>query len=326
MKQKLQQIIDIKDIKEFKKLIKNGCFKKVPTEIISAVTEGQLHLIGFKEIFQINELQLYEKTLEIIERKKRYDKDIVRNAKVAIKQKKSMANKIEQYNKLCDEGIILSSIWDFGKRKNYAGDPFFYGNAPTQVVEQCILRLTEEKDTVLDVMAGSGTTIDVCKVLKRKSIAFDLNPKRKEIIKNDSRNLPLKNNTVDLVFIHPPYWDMVKYSQNIEDLSKNSLNEFYESMDRVITEARRVVKNEKYIAILIGDIVRKGKVIPLTRKIANIAESCELEDCGSAVKITKNSVSQIRRGKTIYAELARSKNLKMNHDTILFFKKTSFLP
>jgi len=321
MKQELQQIIEVENLKEFKKLVKNNEFKSIPKQIISAVIKGQLHLPGFKEIIQINDPQLYEKTLEIIERKKKYDKDIVRNAKVAIKQKKLMKKKIEQYNKLCDEGIIFSSIWKIGKRNNYAGDPYFYGNAPTQVVEQCILRLTEEKDTVLDVMAGSGTTIDVCKALKRKCIAYDLNPKRKDIIQNDSRKLPLENQSVDLVFIHPPYWNMVKYSQDTKDLSKADLNNFYDAMDRVISEAYRVVKNQKYVAILIGDMVRNGKFVPLTRKIANIAESCGLKDCGQAIKLTENSVSQIRRGKTIYAEVVKTKNLKVNHDHVLFWRK-----
>jgi len=321
MKQELHQLLDIGTMRDFKQFVKTKQYGNIPPEMFSAVVDGHLNLSAFKEIIQFDDLQVYIKTLELIERKKKYETDIVRNVKVAIKRKKQMQQKIESYNKLSEKGISFSSVWDIGKRDNYAGDSSFHGNAPTQVVEQCILRLTEEYDTVLDVMAGSGTTIDVCKVLKRKCVAYDLNPKRKDIIKNDSRQLPLKDNSVDFVFIHPPYWDMVKFSQDEKDMSKCQLNDFYDSMDKVISEAKRVVRKEKHIAILIGDLVRKGEFIPLTRKVANIAESSGLIDCGQAIKLTNNSVSQIRRGKTIYAELAVTKNLKVNHDHVLFFKK-----
>ena len=99
------------------------------------------------------------------------------------------------------------------------------------------------------------------------------------------------------------------------------LNNFLEDMTKIITESQRILKPDKYLCILIGDVVRKGQFISLTRKLANICEDLGLEDCGNAIKITKDSVSQRRRGKAIYAELAKTKNLKQNHDTILFLKK-----
>ena len=54
-------------------------------------------------------------------------------------------------------------------------------------------------------MCGSGTTIDVAKELNRKVIGYDLNIVRPDVIKNDSRKIPLKDNSVDLVFIDSSY-------------------------------------------------------------------------------------------------------------------------
>ena len=106
-----------------------------------------------------------------------------------------------------------------------------------------------------------------------------------------------------------------------EDLSRQGMKNFLESMQKIIDESHRILKNGGYICILVGDLVRKGEFISLTRKLASLCENIGLVDCGNAIKITKDSVSQRLRGKAIYAELANTKNLKQNHDTVMFWKK-----
>lgn len=322
MNQEFQQLNDIKNVSHFRRVMSNNdLIKSLPQEITQAVLDKDLPLDSLKEIVKLNDYRINKKVIEVIQRKKKYEKNIVNTAKFAIKKSNLMKKKMEKLKKLLDQDIILSTVWDIGKRENYAGDPSFHGNAPTQVVEQCILRLTKPKDIILDPMAGSGTTIDVCKTLDRRCIAYDLNPIRLDIVKNDSRNLPLKTETVDFVFLHPPYWNLVSYSRYNEDLSKQSFENFLKSIEEILIESKRVLKKEKYISILIGDLTKNGEFIPLTRKIANMAESIGFKDCGQAIKITSNSTSQIRRGKTIYAELANTQNLKINHDYVMFWKK-----
>ncbi len=293
----------------------------MPYEIKQAVLEGYMPESSAHELIESNDNRLIKKVVELIERKKKYEKNILTTAKFAIRKSEAMKEKLSNLKNLSKEGLILSTIWDIGKRENYAGDSSFYGNAPTQVVEQIILRLTKENDLVLDPMVGSGTTIDVCKMFNRRFIGYDLNPTRSDIIKNDSRFIPLQNDSVDFVFFHPPYLNMVKYSKQKQDLSNESFENFLISIEKVLKESKRVIKNNKYITILVGDLIKNGKFIPISRKIANIAESIGLEDCGQAIKITSNSVSQIRRGKIIYAELAKTNNLKVNHDYVMFWKK-----
>jgi DNA modification methylase len=295
--------------------------ESLPDGLKQAVADNDLPMDVALKLTELNDPFINSKMIRIIERKKKYGRDLLKNAMAAVKKSKNMKNKMDALKKTTDSGIILSSVWNFGNRDNYAGDSNFHGNAPTQVVEQCILRLTTENDLVVDPMAGSGTTIDVGKAFNRKVKAFDLTPTRKEIIENDSRRIPMRSESVDLVFFHPPYMDMIKYSTKENDISRQRADEFLESMQKIIIELHRILKPNKYVCILIGDIVRKGKFIPLTRKIANIFEELGFEDCGNAIKITKDSVSQRRRGKAIYAELATTKNLKQNHDTVMFWKK-----
>lgn len=294
----------------------------LPEGLRQAVVENDLPLEVAKQLTQLNDPFVNDKMIQIIKRKKKYERDLLKNALAAVEKSKRMKQKLKNLKKTTDAGIMLSSVWNFGNRDNYAGDSHFYGNAPTQVVEQCILRLSNEEDLIIDPMAGSGTTVDVCKTFRRKVKAFDLTPTRKDIIQNDSRKIPIKNNSADMIFLHPPYMDMVKYSIKKNDISREKLNGFIEGMREVISEIHRVLKPNKYVCILIGDVVRKGKFIPLTRKLASICEEIGLEDCGTAIKITKDSVSQRRRGKAIYAELAKTKNLKQNHDTVMFWRKS----
>ncbi|MDP2788770.1 MAG: DNA methyltransferase, partial [bacterium] len=111
--------------------------------------------------------------------------------------------------------IESTTLWDFPKQ-NYGDKPHgnnkYSGVTPALVIWNLLQRYTKEEDLVVDPMCGSGTTIDVANELKRKVIGYDLNKTRPEIIKNDSRKIPLADNSVDFVFIDSPYSDNIKYS------------------------------------------------------------------------------------------------------------------
>jgi ParB/RepB/Spo0J family partition protein len=237
-----------------------------------------------------------------------------------------MEPKFEQLQIMEERGVIQHTIWDFRYRDDYAGDKDFHGNCSPQIVEQCIWRLTEEGDLVVDPMAGSGTTVDVCRRYNRECIGYDIKPPatRTDIIQNDSRKIPLDTNSVDMVFIHPPYWNLAFFtdaSENLPDLSRARSIEVYLSMLKdVFAECYRILKPEKYMCVLQGDLIRDGRFIPLCRGTANLAESLAFVDCGYAVKLAHGEVSRKKSG-VIFAELAFTDNLKISHDLVMFFKK-----
>jgi len=247
----------------------------------------------------------------------------------APERRERVEHKLNRLYELQAEGIFLSTLWAIGERVEYAGSKDFHGNCPPQVVEQCVLRLSKKGDVVLDPMAGSGTAIDVCNLLDRKCVAYDLKPPewRSDIIRNDSRKIPLGDNAVDMIFLHPPYWDMVYYTENeneekLSDLSRAStLEEYLCMLKSVLQECFRVLKPNKYLCILLGDRIKEGKFIPLCRKTANLSEGVGFTDCGYAVKFTSGSTSSEVKGQMIYAELAYTENLKVEHDLVMFFRK-----
>jgi DNA modification methylase len=84
----------------------------------------------------------------------------------------------------------------------------------------------------------------------------------------DVRNLSvLKDKSIDLIITHPPYLNIIKYSNGKikEDLSNISgVKKFCDEIEKGIKEFYRVLKDDKYCAILIGD-TRKGRhYVPLS--------------------------------------------------------------
>jgi len=234
---------------------------------------------------------------------------------------KYQKEKFEKLKNMGEAGIELSSVWNFGTREKGFGSHVFHGNCIPQVVKQCILRYSNERDIILDSMSGSGTTYDVAKSLKRRCLAFDINPKRKEIKKSDSANLPLIANRVDMIFIHLPYWNMVKYSHEKEDLSRvSSVEKFYIKLHSIFLELKRVLKPNGYICVLVGDKIKDGKNIPLCFETYNLLKNYfEYKDY--AVKITKNASSIYNKGKVVQAELVWNNLLRPTHDILFVFQK-----
>ncbi|MBI5572977.1 MAG: methyltransferase domain-containing protein [Elusimicrobia bacterium] len=188
-----------------------------------------------------------------------------------------------------DFKLECSTVWSFPKRGNWVThSSSFRGNWAPQMPRNIILRYSKESDTVLDQMVGSGTTAIECKLLKRNFIGIDINPKMIGLTKKavdfksqhdiktilnvgDAKNLnSIKDESVDLIATHPPYADIIKYSNGkIEgDLSNiHDIDEFCNEMEKVAKECFRVVKPKKYCAILIGDTRRKKYYVSLAYRV-----------------------------------------------------------
>jgi DNA modification methylase len=165
-----------------------------------------------------------------------------------------------------------TTLWDFPKQSYGVmpkGNNKFQGVTPAFIIWNMIERYTKLGDLVVDPMVGSGTTIDVCKEENRKVIGYDIHPTRKDVIKNDARKIPLKDNSVDMVFIDSPYGDNVNYGSDPKDIGKISAEDdkFYNELDKVAQEIYRILKPGKVVGWLIGDQWVKRKFTPVGFKI-----------------------------------------------------------
>lgn len=180
----------------------------------------------------------------------------------------------------------ITTVWSFPERGNWMTHNAKYrGNFAPQIARNLILRYSNEGDTVLDPMVGGGTTLIETKLLNRKGIGFDINPEAVAItLKNlnykcdckyeqkvkigDVRDLnSLDNESIDLIVTHPPYLNIIKYSNGKigGDLSNISgVKKFCYEFKKGIIEFYRVLKEDRYCAILIGDTRRSKHYVPLT--------------------------------------------------------------
>lgn len=169
-----------------------------------------------------------------------------------------------------------TTFWDFptqnyGKTKH--GDNKYSGVTPAFIIWNLIQRYTTENDLVVDPMCGSGTTIDVCKEENRDVIGYDIMPYRHDIIQCDARKLPLEKDSVDFIFVDPPYSDNLKYNDHPKNIGKISCTkkEYFTELEKVIIEIKRVLKKKKNVAWLIGDHWRsKTGLIPVGFKFYEI--------------------------------------------------------
>lgn len=168
--------------------------------------------------------------------------------------------------------IFTTTFWDYPTQSygdTQKGDNKYPGVTPAFIIYNLIYRYTEPGDLVLDPMAGSGTTIDVCIEEKRRVIAFDVSPTRIDIKEGDARNLPIPDESVDMIFIDSPYGDNIRYNDSPNNIGNISATDekFYDELEKVMKECYRVLKNEKYLGWLIGDQWAKGIFIPVGFKI-----------------------------------------------------------
>lgn len=196
--------------------------------------------------------------------------------------------------------LEMTTHWSFPQRGDWAThDAKWRGNWSPYIPRNVILRYSKEGELVLDQFAGGGTTLVEAKLLNRDIIGVDVNDIALErcrekisfehegatgkvyIRKGDARNLDfIQNESIDLICTHPPYADIIHYSEDIaEDLSLLKIRDFLKEMEKVASESYRVLKKGKFCAVLMGDTRKKGCMIPMSFDVMKI-----FQDAGFTLK------------------------------------------
>lgn len=247
--------------------------------------------------------------------------------------------------------LNVDSLWIIGERdKSGKHANVYHGNFIPQIPDQLIRRYTKENETVMELFSGGGTTLFECEKLRRNYIGFDIN---KQIIAYVTKKMQdctqikyaicdcdvtdaQEFNTsatnacqeqgiekVDFMIAHPPYLDIVKFTQDKRDLSHISdLNVFLDKFVDAIHNSLAFLKKDKYFAVVAGDVYKNSEVVPLAFYMMNaIKRNFNVKMKGVIVKNIEGN-----RGKLGVQDIWKYRALKSDyflfkHEYIFVFKK-----
>lgn len=163
---------------------------------------------------------------------------------------------------------LTGSVVSYPDRCQLWGDGRYRGNCDGRLFLGLVLRYQAKR--VADPMMGSGTTRDVIAWLnrtKRTAIRFwgaDL---------RTGFNLlrqPLPGE-FDFIWVHPPYWNIIRYSDHPDDLSNiDEYAAFRLRLKLCLCRCAAALSPRGRLAVLIGDVRRQGSYTPIVRDVLNM--------------------------------------------------------
>lgn len=243
--------------------------------------------------------------------------------------------------------ILTDTLWLFDKRDNSGvHSAKYHGNFIPQIPNQLFLRYTKEKDYILDPFAGSGTSLIEAQRLNRNSLGIEI---QKQVVIEANKLIELEKksnitskvytgdskifriddmlkyhniNNVQFIIYHPPYWDIIKFSNNINDLSNSpTLTDFLSNLDLIINNTSKHLEKNRYCAIVIGDKYANSEVIPLGFLCMNLFLKRNFKLKGILIKNFEETKGKINQ-KSIWRYRSLSSDFFIfKHEYILVFKK-----
>lgn len=188
--------------------------------------------------------------------------------------------------------VRTDTLWEFPTRLKTGGHTNeYHGNYIPQIAQQLYKRYTKSHDIVLDLFLGSGTSAIEAVNMDRRCIGVELkedmvehvkqkfSPKQNvtdvNIICGDSTTIEAKEKVearldvmgaekAQLLILHPPYDDIIKFSDKKEDLSNcATTEEFYDMFELVAKNGYDLLENGRFAALIIGDSYKNSEVQPL---------------------------------------------------------------
>jgi len=246
------------------------------------------------------------------------------------------------------DDVLTDSLWVM-ERRDTAGAHlgWYWGNFIPQIPRQMMLRYTRRGDLVLDAFAGSGTTLIECRRLGRNGLGIELsaetasrarpsvesepNPSgvSTELVVGDSQchdvGAELRRRGAEraqLLLLHPPYHDIIAFSDDPRDLSRApSVEEFLRMFGAVLDNLLPHLEGGRHCVVVVGDKYARGEWIPLGFRCLE-----EVQRRGLALKSIVVKNFDATRGKRGAEELWRYRALAggfyvFKHEYILVFQK-----
>jgi len=250
------------------------------------------------------------------------------------------------------EDLLTESLWIIGSRDSSGvHNSSFHGNFIPQIPNQLIRRFTKFNEIIIDPFLGSGTTLIEAKRLGRKGIGVELNgdvarnakqqiakqttdydvARHQKVLTGDAGSATVlnkvlnitKNEKPTLLILHPPYHDILKFSDNPRCLSNcPSLDDFITRFTELTQPYVNILPNRAHVALIIGDKYSNSELIPL-----GFVASTAFQRCNPRIRlksiIVKNMVNS--KGKRGQQQLWRYRSFRNGiytfaHEYIFIFE------
>ena len=243
--------------------------------------------------------------------------------------------------------VNTDSLWIIDKRDNSGvHNANYHGNFVPQIPRELMQRFTKKGDFVLDTFLGGGTTLIETQRLERNGIGIELQKEvakqTKKLIKQeakenlvsdiyvgDSSNFEYDKllekyniDNVQFIIYHPPYWDIIKFSEEEKDLSNcPTLENFLDKLEMTIVDSTKILQKGRYCAIVIGDKYEKGQVVPLGFYCMQLFQKHKMKLKAILVK-NFNETKGKQNQQALWKYRALANNLYLfKHEYIFVFRK-----
>lgn len=247
--------------------------------------------------------------------------------------------------------LNVDSLWIIGEReKSGKHANVYHGNFVPQIPNQLIRRYTQEGDTVMELFSGGGTTLFECEALRRDYIGFDINKQIMEYVAQkmagcdtirytncecDVTDNPLFTEQVekicrergiekvDFLIAHPPYLDIVKFTQDKRDLSQiSSLDKFLDKFLLAMSNGLAYLKKGGYFTVVAGDVYKQSEVVPLAFNMMNvIKQNFNVKMKGIVIKNIEGNKGKLGTQDIWKYRALQSDYFLFKHEYIFVFKK-----
>ncbi len=280
--ERLQSLPDIGSVKKKTRLLS----KAVASSSRRDKSRAKEHGFEVSKSFLLGELEQIQQA-QTLERA-HYYMSRLHKALTSVKTAKANDLNLRRWKQYTE--VLTDSLWIL-PRRDASGDhsAWYWGNFIPQIPYQLMRRYTKMGEWVLDPFVGSGTTLLECQRLERNGLGIELNPSvarktqsilehavqsqnvRTEVEAGDSTKMNFRNllekrriNSVQLVILHPPYHDIIRFSKSRRDLSNaSSVKRFTELFGTVVDHSLEVLDKKRFLAVVIGDKYNKKEWIPL---------------------------------------------------------------
>jgi hypothetical protein len=153
-------------------------------------------------------------------------------------------------------------VWSFqSNNREGGGQQSYFGACPPQVMENLLWLYTEPGESVVvDLFAGSGTTLEVAHRMGRRCWVSDIRGNHYsphlDIHQHDATtgwpaDAPAK---ADLLFLDPPYWKQAagRYSSEPGELAEMTLPDFNKAWSKLLTDCKSHLNTGGKIAYIIS--------------------------------------------------------------------------